>query len=227
MAFHIALRRILGALLSVCLLFPGAVHAEAVRTLDWEALLPKLPAYDDPFEKLSSEQYYQIGLVVFARDQKAGGKPVNPTLAERARAAETQLRKEGVDVERLVSLRDEVRAERERRARAVNAELDGKAVRMPGFVLPLEYAGRKVREFLLVPWVGACIHTPPPPANQIVHVKMAKGADFESKGVYAAVWVSGTLRARASKPTLNLVDGMADIDTGYQLEARAVEAYKK
>ena len=45
---------------------------------------------------------------------------------------------------------------------------------MPGYLLPLEFSGKLVSEFLLVPWVGACIHTPPPPPNQIVHVKTDK-----------------------------------------------------
>jgi len=199
---------------------------EAVRELNWDSLVPKLPPYDDPFEKLSQEQTYQLGLIVYAREQKARGATVPITLAERARIAEERLRKAGVDVEGLIAKRGEVRAERERRAKTVDASLDGKTIRMPGFVLPLEYAGKKVTEFLLVPWVGACIHTPPPPPNQIVHVRMAKGTEFESKGVYSAVWITGVLAAKASKPTLNLVDGVADIDVGYTMRGTGIEDYK-
>ena len=217
----------LGGLFAALLLLAGVVHAEVARELKWDNLVPKLPPYDDPFEKLNEEQFYQLGTVVYAREQKAKGGALNVTLAERARLAEERLRKEGVDVDGLIAKRAEVRAERERRAKAVDATLDGKTVRMPGFVLPLEYAGKKVSEFLLVPWVGACIHTPPPPPNQIVHVRMAKGAEFESKGMYAAVWVTGKLAAKASKPTLNLVDGIADIDVGYSMQGAAIEDYKK
>ena len=209
------------------MLLAGAAQAEAARELTWDHLVPKLPPYDDPFEKLSEEQTYQLGTIVYAREQKAQGRALNVTLAERARLAEERLRKEGVDIEGLIAKRAEVRVERERRAKAVDATLDGKTVRMPGFVLPLEYAGKKVSEFLLVPWVGACIHTPPPPPNQIVHVRMAKGAEFESKGMYAAVWVTGVLAATASKPTLNLVDGIADIDVGYSMQGRGIEDYQK
>lgn len=217
----------LGGLFAALLLLAGAVHAEVARELKWDNLVPKLPPYDDPFEKLNEEQFYQLGTVVYAREQKAKNGALNVTLAERARLAEERLRKEGVDVDGLIAKRAEVRAERERRAKAVDATLDGKTVRMPGFVLPLEYAGKKVSEFLLVPWVGACIHTPPPPPNQIVHVRMVKGAEFESKGMYAAVWVTGKLAAKASKPTLNLVDGIADIDVGYSMQGAAIEDYKK
>lgn len=50
----------------------------------------------------------------------------------------------------------------------------GRKVRLPGFVIPLERKGEEVVEFLLVPYFGACIHTPPPPANQIIHAVSAK-----------------------------------------------------
>ena len=51
--------------------------------------------------------------------------------------------------------------------------LDGETVRIPGFVLPLEFDETSIKEFLLVPYFGACIHTPPPPANQVIHGKLA------------------------------------------------------
>jgi hypothetical protein len=70
--------------------------------------------------------------------------------------------------------------------------LDGTGVRLPGYVVPLEEVQGELKEFLLVPYFGACIHSPPPPANQIVHVI----APQPVKGVRTmdAVWVSGTLR---------------------------------
>lgn len=73
----------------------------------------------------------------------------------------------------------------------VRKDLDGKTVRIPGFVVPLE-GDDTITEFLLVPFFGACIHVPPPPSNQIVFVKFPKGADIDS--LYDAVWVTGTLQ---------------------------------
>ena len=46
-----------------------------------------------------------------------------------------------------------------------------KKVRLPGYAVPLDANRQDKREFLLVPYFGACIHTPPPPANQIVLVR--------------------------------------------------------
>ncbi len=89
--------------------------------------------------------------------------------------------------------------------------------------MPLEFDGTKVREFLLVPFVDACIHTPPPPANQIFHVRPE--TSFESEKLFQAVWVTGNMSVGASKQSLFFVDGSSDIAVGYSLQASSVEAY--
>ena len=55
---------------------------------------------------------------------------------------------------------------------AVRADLDGARVRLPGYMTPLSFDEAEVSRFLLVPYVGACVHVPPPPANQIVYVEV-------------------------------------------------------
>ena len=52
----------------------------------------------------------------------------------------------------------------------INPLILGQSVRLPGYVVPLEDLAAGIKEFLLVPYFGACVHSPPPPANQIVHV---------------------------------------------------------
>ncbi|MCA0240514.1 MAG: DUF3299 domain-containing protein [Proteobacteria bacterium] len=96
-----------------------------------------------------------------------------------------------------------------------NPALDGQNVRIPGYVVPLEEGKDGVAEFLLVPYFGACIHSPPPPANQIIHVLPRSVA----KGVRSmdAVWVSGTLR----REKVDSLMGTA----GYRLQALKVEPY--
>lgn len=72
------------------------------------------------------------------------------------------------------------------------ADLDGLRVRMPGYVVPLDFDAKETyREFLLVPYQGACIHTPPPPPNQIVYVTSAKGVKIPD--IWGAYWVEGVL----------------------------------
>lgn len=96
-----------------------------------------------------------------------------------------------------------------------NPQVDGTQVRLPGYVVPLEELKGELKEFLLVPYYGACIHSPPPPANQIVHVVAAQPV----KGVRTmdAVWVSGTLKVQRGDSAMGV--------SGYRLQALAVEPY--
>ena len=80
-------------------------------------------------------------------------------------------------------------------------------------------------EFLLVPYVGACIHTPPPPPNQIVHVRTEEAYTTDG-GLYTPVWVNGLMKTEQSQSNLNFVDGSAGIPSSYALEAVSVEPYE-
>jgi hypothetical protein len=93
--------------------------------------------------------------------------------------------------------------------------------------LPLEFEGTQVIESLLVPFVGACIHTPPPPPNQIVHVRVDKG--IKDWGLFHPVWVNGVMSVQASAQSLFLVDGSDDITVGYSMttSAKDVEPYQQ
>ena len=95
-------------------------------------------------------------------------------------------------------------------------ELDGKLVRIPGYVLPFEYsASGKISEFLLVPYFGACIHPPPPPPNQMVYVTAEKPADLGRQ--WNAIWAIGILR---TEKHLNELGNAA-----YTLEIQRWEEY--
>ena len=83
--------------------------------------------------------------------------------------------------------------------------------------MPLEGENNRLREFLLVPYFGACIHVPPPPANQIIYVKAEKG--FEVAGQFDPVTVTGTIK---TEPAFT---GLAD--TGYSIDAETVEPRKE
>jgi hypothetical protein len=96
-----------------------------------------------------------------------------------------------------------------------NPALAGQRVRLPGYIVPLEETRAGLKEFLLVPYFGACIHTPPPPANQIVHVLPRVAAPgFRSMDT---VWVTGVM-------TVVRTDSYMGV-AGYRLEAEQVTAY--
>jgi uncharacterized protein len=99
----------------------------------------------------------------------------------------------------------------------INTAVVGQTVRLPGFVVPLEDSKDGLTEFLLVPYFGACIHSPPPPANQIVHV-LPKAA---AKGLRSmdAVWITGVLTTVRTDSYMGAA--------GYRIEATAVAPYSE
>lgn len=101
------------------------------------------------------------------------------------------------------------------------AELDGQIVRLCGFTLPLEMVGDEVIEFLLVPYVGACIHVPPPPPIQMIYVKLLSG--YKCRSLYDAVWVTGRMAIKNANYELYFVDGEENIQVGYSMEATEIE----
>ncbi len=98
----------------------------------------------------------------------------------------------------------------------LKAELDGTAVRLPGFGVPLDGDDEYVREFLLVPYFGACIHSPPPPRNQIVLVKM-QGRGVPLDLAFDAMWLEGTLKVSSQDTEYGTA--------GYVLEGDSAEVF--
>jgi len=95
-------------------------------------------------------------------------------------------------------------------------EFDGAAVRLPGYVVPLDQSSGGIKEFLLVPYFGACIHTPPPPANQIVHVVLKTPRNLRTMD---AVWLSGTMKTKRQDSPWGM--------SAYSMDGMIVEPYKE
>lgn len=99
----------------------------------------------------------------------------------------------------------------------VETGLIGRTIRMPGFILPLDLQpGGEIREFLLVPYFGACVHTPPPPPNQIVYVTSETPVVVEE--LWAPVWVTGQLSGDSHEAEI--------ADAAYTLSLTAHEPYE-
>lgn len=94
--------------------------------------------------------------------------------------------------------------------------LDKQKLKLPGYIIPIKFNTSSVSEFLLVPYVGACIHTPPPPENQIVYVSLEK--PLETQDLWAPVWVSGTMKAQLSMTKF--------ATAGYHMTGAVTEPYE-
>jgi len=101
-----------------------------------------------------------------------------------------------------------------------NEKLNNKEVKIPGYIIPLEYEGLDIKTFLLVPYIGACIHVPPPPANQIVYVDTA--AAWDSLDWWEPVYVTGTIMIESRQ-----MEFFEMVDIGYEILAGNVESYEE
>ena len=228
----------LSAVLAVTVAFAGV--AGASQRLGWEDLAPPFDGTGDPLYRLSDDIQADFYDLMWARGLLADMIRLrNSHSAVRAVGASSQYLKEeletteaearanleaaGVDIAALVAEADAYDAQLEVYNATLVDALDGRDVEIPGYALPLEYSGTEISEFLLVPYVGACIHVPPPPLNQIVYVRFADG--FESKGLFTPVLVAGRISAGQSSQSLSYVDGSADIAVGYSLDAIDIEVY--
>lgn len=208
------------ALISVSL--AGVSIAADVREVGWEDLTGPTTPIENPFETLTNEQMENLARVL--RLDTIAEEDNDKDAAADAKALRGVLYDQGVKVDFLLAERLRIMAQLEAEASAPNEDVVGKTIRIPGYLLPLEMNGDKATEFLLVPTIGACIHVPPPPANQIVRVSYPEG--FEAEGLYTPIWITGELRNEPTTSPLFLVDGSDDVSATYKLRATSVEIYK-
>ena len=97
----------------------------------------------------------------------------------------------------------------------VRGDWNGQNVRIPGFIVPIDYSGTGVTAFILVPYVGACVHVPPPPANQLVFVTTP--TPYENSGLFEAVNVTGIFGVSTISTQL--------AEVGYALSADKIEPF--
>lgn len=205
--------------LIACLLLVSPLAAKEAREITWDDLAPQVEPYDDPFMTMSYEQIDAMrDVVAFAEASSE-----DPELAKADAAGRRLLEAAGFDVAYLLEQYKVVLDKLVAEATEVNPEVVDTPVRLPGYLLPLEMSGRKAVEFLLVPYVGACIHTPPPAPNQVVYVVYPAG--FEAEGLFTPVWISGPMKAETTNQVVGYEDGSSEVRISYRMDATRVEAY--
>ena len=215
------------AIIAALLLIASAtapVAGEVPRELTWDSLVPPPQQMDSPSAPLTTEQRQALDLLAYFRLLKKHGLESKVAgLEEQTAELTSLLEAEGLDVESLLERYATINSAVEKQSRGMVAELEGQLVRLPGYALPVEFSEGGVTEFFLVPYVGACIHVPPPPPNQMVFVQLDE--EFTVDGLYTPVWITGRMSVGETTKSLSYVDGERDVSVGYTMTGLTVEPY--
>ena len=195
------------------------VQAEKVRQLSWNDLVPAHLLAEDPLADMTEDQLDLVYWVINTLDSLPPRTAESEEFYEEVDKAIPQLKSKGIDIKELMAKRKILQT-------SVVEELSGQQVKIAGYLLPLEVSAARVTEFLLVPYVGACIHVPPPPPNQIIYAKIMQNKSYRSKNLFEPVWVTGIIVVKSMARDLYLIDGTAEIDIGYSMQASLIEPYK-
>ncbi|EKO3428114.1 DUF3299 domain-containing protein [Vibrio fluvialis] len=189
--------------------------AQAAQEITWESLRPQPTHYQSvlPEHKALLAEIYVYEVAMESRQ-------LSPLELDGYNQRVALATKFGLDVRTLLA----ERATGSREANEVIDKLRFDHMKLGGFLVPLEMSGTVVTQFILVPTAGACIHTPPPPANQTILVDFPAG--YEMHSLYTPVWVEGDLIADSAEASVELTDGNQAIKAGYKINATSVNLYK-
>ena len=216
--------QLIATVLMIFALATGTATADTPKVLSWESLVPKSEPLRHPFRELSPDIRYDLEYLASIRYWKRTGQITKDDKEfALSKTISATLTEKNVNIEPLLKTFDDFVAEVEMRNKAVVPELNGQLVRIPGYALPLELDDTSLKEFLLVPNVGACIHTPPPPANQMVFVKLVNS--YTPKEIYEPVWITGRMWLQKTSRNVNYSDGQTAAEAAYTLEGITIEPY--
>lgn len=182
------------ALITLCLVWAGATASAGedkagYRTLEWIDLIPP-----DDLEALSNPPEFINEIEDGSEEDR-----ISNDMASAIAKASDQRYFDALQSTKIV------------------AEFDKQKVRIPGFVVPLEFTeDQTITEFFLVPYFGACIHVPPPPPNQIIYSDFPKGVKLEA--LYDPIWIEGTMITEIQTNDLGT--------SAYTIKVEAFEPYQ-
>ena len=217
-------------LLSCFFLLSSSLPASAQTTVTWEDLQAQSTHLHNPYEQLTTPQTYRLSALYQLREWVKINQPAPDSFEnEELQRLEESFVAEGIDADELLKEADAAREYWAEQGRSTNADVVERAVLIDGYVLPLGVnasAGgsqeQPMNEFLLVPYVGACIHVPAPAPNQMVYVKAPKAV--ENPGIFSPVRVEGELLADKSSHELFQIDGSRTVEVSYTMELSAIAA---
>ena len=203
-------------------------YAGEPEKVKWTDLAPKTAPLKNPMEELTDDQMQDFGNIEYWLGRDPGLMDPDAVTERKeakrlAKRSRRNLTKQGVNVDDLFDRYGKWQDELDRRRKLTVKKYNGKQISLAGYLLPLDFSNSGVKEFLLVPYVGACIHTPSPPANQIAFVRMSK--PYKVKGLYDPVWVTGRMNSKPVSKNLSFTDGSSMVDAGYTLSGENISKY--
>lgn len=213
----------LWAFLLGCLLaFAPMASASAQSRVTWDDLKASETQLHNPYEHLTTDQIYRLSSLYQLKTWVEENQPDADRLEVReVRRLEQSFVDEGLDIAVLLTHAEAAQAYYQSESQVTNPDLEGQSVQISGYILPLtENQTQQVSEFLLVPYVGACIHVPSPPPNQIVYVKPAIAID--DPGLFSLVSVTGQMRSQLGSYELFRVDGSRSVEVSYAMDLEAI-----
>lgn len=191
------------------------------RILEWEELVPG--GYQEP--AMVEPPAGEADLTDISADQLPPESADEPTTAEDEgwvmdETATTDLNNENSNIDPasddMVDESGPPLFEQEKDFRVVE-KLNGQSIRIPGFIVPFDVTtGGDLKEFLLVPYFGACIHVPPPPPNQMVYVTSDRPVKVDD--IWNPFWIEGVLEIKRYDSDLG--------STAYTMTAYKVSPYE-
>ena len=198
--------------------------------ITWDDLQAQSTHLTNPYAHLSTAQTYRLSSLYQLKEWAKENQPDPDSFeVQEIKRLEQSFVDEDIDTAALLTRVGEARDYWRSHSQTTNPDLEDRAVQLSGYILPLnedsqtrqsERVSGQVSEFLLVPYVGACIHVPPPPPNQMVYIKPA--AAIKNPGMFSSVLVTGTLRASAGSYELFQVDGSRTVDVSYTMDLETI-----
>ena len=215
-------------LLSCVFVLSSIPPALAQTTVTWEDLQAQSTHLRNPYEHLTTTQTYRLSGLYQLREWVKVNQPTPDSFERKElQRLEESFVAEGIDANELLKEADAARAYWAAQSRSTNADVVDRLVLIDGYTLPLGVdskesgnQGKQMNEFLLVPYVGACIHVPAPAANQMVYIKTSKAV--ENPGIFSPVRVEGELQAHEGSYELFQIDGSRTVDVSYKMNLRAI-----
>ncbi|MEO0771505.1 MAG: DUF3299 domain-containing protein, partial [Cyanobacteria bacterium J06649_4] len=194
--------------------------------ITWDDLQSSSTQLRNPYEHLSETQTFRLSTLYKLKAWAEENPPAPDSIeAEEIRQLEQSFADEGLDADALLVHAEDARAYWQSKSQATNADFEGRSVQLSGYILPLgddadSRQSERVSEFLLVPFVGACIHVPPPAPNQMVYVKPTEA--IANPGLFSLVQLTGELRSQNSTHEIFRVDGSRTVTVSYAMSLEAI-----